>query len=69
MEAVAQALPVPAGRLLVPEILLRDATVGGRAFTRRARIPAGLSDVECPAARGYLPEAAAPTGLLVDVYG
>lgn len=65
MEAVAQALPVPVGRPLVPE-LLGDP----RRFGRRDLVPGSHGAVVlAPPVQGYAPEPPARTGLLVDVYG
>ena len=66
MEVVAQALPVPIGRSLVPEVL-----VDARAFARHALVRARPCDHTAGTGipRGYLSEPPAPTGLLVDVYG
>jgi len=65
MEAVAQALPVPVGRPLVPE-LLGDP----RRSRRHDLVPGGRAPAVLVApAQGYAAEPPARTGLLVDVYG
>ena len=64
MEAVAQALPVPIGAALVPEVLGEP-----RRFRRRDLAPVRVPLPVIPPLQGYAPEPPARTGLLVDVYG
>jgi hypothetical protein len=65
MEVVAQALPVPAGRPLVPEVLGEP-----RRFRRNDLVLGGRrAGVVALPFQGYAAEPPARTGLLVDVYG
>jgi len=66
MEVVAQTLPVPAGRVLMPEVLLGER----HRFRRNDLVVPGFpSGVVGRPFQGYVPEPPARTGLLVDVYG
>ncbi len=65
MEAVAQALPVPIGRPLVPEVLGE-----GRRYRRNDPAPYRPHDgAAAVPIQGYAAEPPPRTGLLVDVYG